>query len=67
MEDHIKQPLMIGAIGCASTIMVYQFVYYFRLERGTSFTTLGVLMGVAIGLVVGGIAGGVAYAMMRNR
>ena len=67
MDEQLKQNLMIGAIGCASTIMIYQFAYYFTLQRGESFSVLGVLGGIALGLVVGGIAGGVSFAMTRDR
>ena len=48
MEENIKQPLMIGAIGGASTVMVYQVVYYFTLERGSPATVGGMAMGFGV-------------------
>ena len=48
MDEKIKQPLMFGAIGCAITIMIYQFAYQFSLDRGEHFTVLGVLGGIAM-------------------
>jgi len=67
MDEQIKQPLMIGAIAGCSTVMLYELVYYFTLERGSPATFSGVLLGLLIGLVVGGIAGGITFAVTRNR
>ena len=66
MDEQIKQPLLIGAIGCSTTVMIYQVVYFFTLPRGETVSVMGTLLGIVIGLVVGGIAGGVMYALNRN-
>jgi hypothetical protein len=67
MDEKLKQPLMIGVMTLAVTVTIYQFWYYFTLERGTGFTFLGVMTGVLAGLVLGGIAFGIAYAALKNQ
>lgn len=61
MNEELKQPLLIGAICGASTVMLYQFM--FNWEGAIS----GFVIAVLLGLVAAGAGFGVAYAVMRNR
>ena len=67
MDEQIKQPVMIGAIAGCATVMIYELVYFFTLERGNPATFGNILLGVLVGLVVGAIAGGITFAVNRNR
>ena len=61
MNEELKQPLLIGAICGATTVMLYQFAFNW------SGAVMGFVIAVVLGLVVGGIGFGIAYAVMRNR
>ena len=67
MDEQVKQPVMIGAIAGCTTVMIYEFWYFFTLERGNPATFGKILLGMLIGLVVGAIAGGITFAVNRNR
>lgn len=67
MPEHIKQPLMIGAIAGALTVISYQIVFNSGFGRGQTGSVGGVFIAIALGLLVGGIAGGIMYAVVRNR
>ena len=61
MNEELKQPLLIGAICGATTVMAYQFGFNW------SGSPVGFVIAVLLGLVVGGIGFGIAYAVMKNR
>jgi hypothetical protein len=61
MNEELKQPLLIGAICGASTVMLYQFLFNW------AGTGMGFVIAVLLGLVAAGIGFGITYAVMRNQ
>ena len=61
MNEELKQPLLIGAICGATTVMLYQFIFNW------SGSPLGFVLAIVLGLVVGGIGFGIAFAVIKNR
>ncbi len=61
MNEELKQPLLIGAICGATTVMGYQFIFNW------AGTGMGFAIAALLGLVAAGIGFGIAYAVLRNQ
>jgi hypothetical protein len=62
MNEEIKQPLLIGAICGASTVMLYQVIF-----NSFNFTYGKMAIALLLGLVAAGAGFGITFAMTRNR
>jgi hypothetical protein len=61
MNEELKQPLLIGAICGATTVMLYQFIF------NLSGSGMGYLIAIVLGLVAAGAGFGITYAVTRSR
>lgn len=62
--ERIKQPLLIGAIAGASTVMLYQVIFNRTVEQ---FSFGKVAIGVVVGVLVAAAAFGITFWMTREQ